>query len=328
MLDDLIFTCDAVLPLVLLVLVGYLLKLLGLFPLETAKQLNKLVFKFFLPIMLFVNVYEIESLSGAHFSLMGYGIVLTLIVFFAVLPLSGLITADRTRRSAVVQASFRSNYALIGMPLAKEIFGTQGVIAAAMLSLAVIPLYNVLAVSTFAIFSPAPPKEGNVRKTLVNIAKNPIIIGVLAGFAALGVRALFHEAGVSARLCDITPLYKALVALGDLATPVALVALGARFEFSAVASFRRELVFSTAVRCLVVPAAGLAVAYFLRAFDGAQFAALLAMLATPVAVSSVPMAQESGADSDLAGQIVVWTTVISALTIFAFTYILKTLGVF
>ena len=324
-MSDFLFACNAVLPIVLTVFVGYVMKLVGLFPQDTAKVVNKMVFKVFLPVMLFLNIYEMEELSSEHFLLIGYGAVLTLLVFFIAIPLSRFVTKENSKRSVLVQASFRSNYALIGMPLADALFKSEGVIAAAMLSLVIIPLYNVLVVSEFSFFS--AKKEGSaIKKTLIGIMKNPIILGIAAGFLALGIRALLVNVGAELRLSNVVPVYGALEFIGSVATPMALLSLGARFEFSAAPGLRRELMFACLARCFIVPLVGLAVAYFLGCFSGAQFAALIAMLATPVAVSSVPMAQESGADSDLAGQIVVWTTVLSAVTVFASTYFMKLLG--
>jgi predicted permease len=138
------------------------------------------------------------------------------------------------------------------------------------------------------------------------------------------------QGGISFRLSDIEPLYKALTYLSNLATPLALLALGAQFEFSAVAALRREIVFGTLMRTVAVPllAIGLAALLFADRFGGAHFAAFIAMFATPVSISSVPMAQEMKADATLAGQLVVWSTLTSALTIFLFSFFLRLGGIF
>jgi predicted permease len=106
--------------------------------------------------------------------------------------------------------------------------------------------------------------------------------------------------------------------------------LGAQFEFSAVSSLRREIIFGTIARTLVVPLLGIGVAFlfFRNVFEGAHFAAFVAMFCTPVAVSSVPMAQEMKGDAALAGQLVVWTTLASALSVFIASWLLKLAGVF
>ena len=84
------------------------------------------------------------------------------------------------------------------------------------------------------------------------------------------------------------------------------------------------------IRSLIVPLLGIGIAYlaFRNSFGGAQFAALVAVVCTPVAVSSVPMAQEMGADAELAGQLVVFTTISSAVTVFLASFLLKLAGIF
>ena len=116
--------------------------------------------------------------------------------------------------------------------------------------------------------------------------------------------------------------------LSAVATPIALISLGAEFEFVEVKEFRREILFTVAVRNFIVPTVMLAAAYFIGIFSGSHFAAFVALFATPIAVSSVPMAQELGGESRLAGQLVVWTTLVSAVTIFLYSFILKLIGVF
>ena len=91
---------------------------------------------------------------------------------------------------------------------------------------------------------------------------------------------------------------------------------------------KRELIFGIAMREVVIPALALTSAYLIGIFNGPHFATFVAVFCTPIAVSSVPMAQEMGADVSLAGQLVVWTTVFSALSIFIASFILKAIGIF
>ena len=118
--------------------------------------------------------------------------------------------------------------------------------------------------------------------------------------------------------------------LSKLATPLALLVLGAQFEFSSVKELRKEIIFGTVIRTVVFPilCIGCAIIFFKQQFTGAHIAVFVAVFASPVAVSSVPMAQEMNSDSTLAGQLVVWTTLVSALTIFIYSFILKSIGIF
>jgi predicted permease len=248
------------------------------------------------------------------------------------LPLTMAVTREKSRRGVLLQSVFRSNYALIGIPLSQSLYGDAGVTVATLLSAIVVPAFNILAVISLTLFRPTGGKP-SVKKILLGIAKNPLIQGVFLGLAALGVRALLVQCDVSFRLDQIEPLFKVFNYLSGMATPMALLVLGAQFEFSAVSSLRREILFGTLVRTMAVPLFGLGCAYALMKagvldVTGAHFASFVAVFATPVAVSSVPMAQEMDSDATLAGQLVVWTTLVSALTVFLAAFILRYVGVF
>lgn len=125
-MDSLIFAFEAVAPIIAMVAIGYILKRLGLMDQSFAKKANKLVFRLFLPVMLFLNVYGIEDIQVMAFGYIGFVVAVVLIVFFAAVPLVMLVTKKQERRGALLQGTFRSNYALIGIPLAQSLFGQEG----------------------------------------------------------------------------------------------------------------------------------------------------------------------------------------------------------
>lgn len=325
-MTDFLFAVNATSPIVIMVLVGYFLKRIGMLDMGVAKVLNKLVFRVFLPAMLFLNMYKIESLADVDFGFVWYTIIATVILFLIAVGVVILFTKENAKRGALLQSVFRANYALVGIPLATSLFGAEGAIAATVLSAFIIPVFNSLAVIGLCIFS--PDKKPSVKKILLGIAKNPLIQSIAIGFVALGIRAVFVRCGVAFRLADIEPVYKTLNNLSSVATPLALLVLGAQFEMSAIPQLKKYIAFGVIARNLVVPAVGIAIAYFIGAFTGAHFATFVAVFCTPVAVSSVPMAQEMDADVSLAGQLVIWSTVFSAFSIFIASYILKVLGIF
>lgn len=330
-MDSFIFSVSAVAPIVLMVLIGYFLKSIGMMKEQFAKDANKLVFRVFMPVMLFLNIYKIKDLSGFDFGFIGYVLLALLIIFFVSIPAVIAVTKDKGRRGVLVQAAFRSGYSLIGIPLAESLYGTEGAIAATLLSAAVIPLFNILAVISLSMFSDGNEKEKlSVKKILIGIVKNPLIIGIAAGLAALGIRAIFENCGITFRLGNITPLMTVIQYVSNLAIPMALLVLGAQFEFAAVASMKKEIVFGTVIRTVVVPAIFVSIAYFFfrGTFTAAHYACFVSVFATPVAVTTVPMAQEMDGDVTLAGQLVVWSTLVSALTVFLVTFLLKIGGAF
>ncbi len=328
-MKSLLFALNAVTPIILLVVIGYCLKRSGYVKEAFIKAANKLVFHFFLPAMLFLNIYKIEDFAHMELGYILYVAVVLLAVFAVSIPLCLAVAKKRESVGALLQATFRSNYALIGIPLAQSLFGDEGAKVATLLSAVSITMFNILAVVSLTAFR-AGGKKTSAREILSDIVKNPLIQSIALGLLVLGIRALFERWGVSFRLTDVEPVYKVLGYLSNMATPLALLVLGAEFEFSAIKGLRREIVFGTLMRTFFVPAVALGVAFlfFRESFTGAHFAAFVAVFATPVAVSSVPMAQEMGGDVTLAGQLVVWTTLFSALSVFLAAFLLKLGGIF
>ena len=329
-MDDLIFSANAVLPIILLVLLGWALKKIKLFTPEFLRVGNKLTFNVLLPVLLFNNVYAIGSFSSINWAFVLYSIIAVIVIFLVSIPICIWFTKENGQRGVLIQAIFRSNYAIIGIPLATQLFGSEGAAAASVLSAFTIPVHNALAVITLSIFNGKNEKgKINVGKILLGIVKNPLILGVAAGLLVLGIRAIFEATGVTFRLSQISFLQTTLNYIGSTATPLALLVLGGQFEFSAISKLKKHIIFGTAMRTVVVPALGLGVAYLIFGnFGGQYYASLIALFGTPVAVSSAIMAREMDCDGDLAGQLVVWTTIFSSITLFLTIAIFRFAGIF
>ena len=325
-MQSFLFAANATFPIIIMVAIGYLCRRVGLIDSDLTRKLNKICFRLFLPIMLFINVYSIDSSMDIGVGYIIYGCLATLVFFFLALIIVPLISKRGEVKAVLTQATFRSNFALIGIPLSESLFGAEGAAVAALLSAFSIPIFNVLAILSFSFFCGAD--KPTPKKVLLDIIKNPIIISAALGGIFLGIKTLFVNNGIQFAIESIPPVYKALTSLATVATPLSLVALGSQFEFIGTKQFKKEIIYAVAVRNVLVPSLAMSVAYLIGAFSGAHFAAFVAMFATPIAVSSVPMAQELGGDSRLAGQLVVWTTLVSAVTIFLFSFILKLIGVF
>ena len=331
MKGSLIFAFNSVAPIVGVVLIGYLLRRIGFMDADFSKKANRLVFRVFLPAMLFLNVYRIEDIGSVDLTYALYAVAAVVVIFLIFLPLIPLVTKDEGRRGALMQSVVRSNYALVGIPLAASLFGESGELVATVLSAVMIPVFNILAVVALSVYrGKGEPLGKRLLGVVIGIVKNPLILSIAAGFAVLGIRAVFAELGIGFRLSDLDFLMKILNYMSAVATPLALLVLGSQFEFSYVGGVRRELVFGLAVRSVLVPFIGIASAYLIFGdrFGGGEYAALVAVFCTPVAVSSVPMAQEMGADASLAGQLVLFSTLTSAVTVFVCSFILREIGVF
>lgn len=329
-MQDFLFTANAVLPIIIMIAIGYILKRLNVLTEEFANVGNKLVYRFLLPVLLFYNIYNIEDISAIDWVFVLYGLVGIAVVFVLAIPLYCLFTKDNGQRGALIQSAFRSNYAIIGIPLATALFGAKGAAAASLMSAFTIPLFNILAVVTLSLFNKTDEKARiNVGKILLDIIKNPLIIGVVSGLAVLGIRALLNLGSVTFRLTDIDFLYATVKSLGAIATPLALIILGGQFKFASVKGLWKPIVLATVVRTVIVPALALLLAgVIFNSLAGEYYATYVAVFGTPVAVSSAVLAKEMNSDDELAGQLVVWTTVASSITLFVVILTLRLLHIF
>lgn len=330
-MDAFIFALKAVAPIILMVVIGYMLKKMGFINERFVKEANRLVFRIFMPVMLFVNIYKIEDLSTIDFGFMGFSAIALLIVFFLAIPTAIAVARQKNRRGVLIQATIRSGYSLIGFSVAGSLCPDGGLMVATILSVIIIPMFNILTIISLVSIGNDGNEKPGVWKIIRDILTNPLIVGIAIGLACIGIRTIFGNVGIEFRLSQITPVMEVLEYLARLAIPLALLMLGAQFEFSAVSSLKREIIWGVVLRTVIVPVLVLGFAYFVFGpdrFSAAQFATLVAAFATPVAVPSVPMVQEMGGDITLAGQLVVWSTLVSALTIFLFTFFLRLGGAF
>jgi len=327
---------NAVLPIILLILLGYLLRKKGFLTENFVKIGNKLVFNVCLPSMLFINVYDIESFASIQWDIVIYAVMAVFVIFIIGLVMAVVTTDVAERRGALWQCTFRSNFAIIGLSLAGALGSNDALGVAAVVSAFTIPVFNILGVIALTVFI---KKEGQEHTDIIgilkNIAKNPLIIGVMLGLLCLGIRALqvqqFGEAIFTLNK-QTKFLYTSLKNLKAIASPLALLVLGGQFEFSAVKGLRKEIIVGTVGRIVLAPLVGIGGAVLLSSFTPLlscgvnEYPALIALFGSPVAVSSAVMAGAMGNDEQLATQLVVWTSICSIATIFLIVCLLMAAG--
>ncbi len=334
MLSIFIFTINAIFPIMILMALGYFLKRTGIFTNEFLKMANKSVFYVFLPVLLFKNVVGVNSISDIHWIT-----VIFMIVVIGILVLLGFLTTkiipNPKQKGVIMQCIFRSNFALIGVSLAELIAGENGVLAAAVLSAFSIPIYNIFAVVSLSIFRENNKRlsKSDVMAIFVKIIKNPLIIGVVLGVIVLLIRpygSRFIHTFIPA-IDHFTFLETVINYIARVASPLALLVLGGQFDFKKIQGYRKQIVIGVMGRNLLAPLIGVGSAVLLHKagivyFDEGVFASFIALFGTPVAVASAVMAEEMGSDGQLAGQLVVWTTLFSIVSIFIEVFAVRAIG--
>ena len=313
MLSNFLVCINAVITLFILLVIGYLVRRTGLLKDEEVHRFNHMVFLVFFPPLMFQNLYGNNDGFLPDGKLLLFAVPFILCVILLSIPLVKKIEKNPRSQGAMIQAVYRSNFILMGLPVAINIFGKGNVSQTALLIAVIVPMYNVVSVIILESFRGSKPDIGQILK---KVATNPIILGAVAGILAI--------------LLGITlpkPIATTVEWMADVTTPMALILLGASFDITTVKGQKRNLVFCILMRLLVVPAAGLSLAALLG-FRGVEFVALIAMLATPMAVSSYTMADSMDSDGELAGNCVIFSTPLSCLTLFGWLFLFKTLGIF
>ena len=226
--------------------VGYLSRRLGLLKREDVFGINKIAFRVFLPCLLFYNIYCSDLASAIRPRLMLCAVCGVLIVFVCAVGFVLLTEKEPARRGVMIQGLFRSNYVIMGIPIASALLGDADLGPVSILIAVIVPIFNVLSVVVLEVFRSGRPQP---LKVLVQILKNPLIIG-----SALGILALLLKITLPGFLVS------AVKGIGSAATPLQLFLLGAFFRFDGLRQYRRELTTVTLGKLVVVPAALLSAA--------------------------------------------------------------------
>ena len=310
-MENLMISANAVLPMCLVMALGYGTRRLGWLRREEISTINKIAFRIFLPCLLYYNIY-CSDLSGSFDPLlMAYAVGGVLLTFGLALGYTLLTEKLPERRGVLIQGMFRSNYVIMGIPVATALLGADQLGTVSILIAVIVPLFNMLAVVVLEVFRGQKPKPLHI---LGQIAKNPLVIGSVLGILTL-------VAGI--RLPHI--LEQTIQSVSAIASPLQLFLLGAFFQFSGLKTYRRELVTVSIAKLIVSPGLFLGLGALLG-FRGVAFVSLIGIFASPTAVNSFTMAQQMGGNGDLAGGQVVFTTVFSILTVFLWVFALKSLG--
>ena len=334
-LGKILFTAvNAVTPILILILIGYFLKRREFLTDGFLKVANKLVFNLCLPCTLFMNVYNISGIAALRWDVIWYSLAMVLLIFVLGLGTAVVATNVPGRRGVILQCTFRSNLAIIGISLAAAIGGEEAQSVTAIITAFSVPFFNILAVVALSIFS-EDQKKPEIGKILMKIWKNPLIIGAALGLAVLGLREIQNRIWgevIFSIQGDLPFLHTAVKQLNSIATPLALIVLGGQFEFSAVKGMAKEIWVGTLWRLVAAPVLGIGVAILLSkyttllSFGPNDYPGLIALFGSPVAVSSAIMAQQMGSDGQLATQYVMWTSLGSVVTIFVAVCIMMAAG--
>lgn len=313
MFSNFIVALGAVVPMFFLMAIGAFVKFSKLLTDEELNHMNRMVFRVFFCCMMFHSIYTTDLAATFRPKLMIFGACCVFLVFVFLMIFIPKIEPDNRRRGVMVQAIFRSNFVIMGVPIVANIFGDANIAVSTMMIAVIIPMYNILAVFALETF-----RGGRIAilPVVIGVLKNPMILGAIAGAVCLNLNVHIPA-----------PVLKPIGQIAAATTPVALIILGASFKIGSVQAHVKQLINCVLGRLIVVPAVVFTAAIILG-FRGVDFVTLIAIFGTPCAIVSFAMAQQMGGDADLAGNCVVFTSALSCFTIFCWILFFKTLGIF
>ena len=335
MLDIFLFAMNAVFPIVILIGLGYFLKYIRIIDQHFIMIMNKYIFRVGLPILLFYNVYEIDSFKDINWEIVIFSSVVTIFVFTVGIVVANISSKDERQKGVLLQSFFRSNFALLGIPLVEILGGAEALAVVSILAAFSIPIANILSVISLTMFRKNDIGERiSIRVMLKTILANPLIVAVLLGLSVLILRVFIpRENGelVFSLKNNMPFMVNAMKLVTQATSPMALIALGGQFQLSVIRPLLKKITIGVTVRIVVVPFIVYYLVYLLQdKYSGllVGLPALIGLFGTPVAISSMAMTAEMDGDEQLAGQLVIWSTVFSIITIFFTIVILKSIGMF
>lgn len=313
MIENFIIAVEAVLPIFLLILLGMGARRLNLMNDTELNHANKAVFQVMFPFMMFYNIYSADFTGVILPGYFVFCIVMLMVVYFLGVGFTLLTEKDNYSRGALIQAIYRGNFVLMGIPVMNNLMGEEAMGLTTIMVAIIVPIYNVLAVITLEVF-----RGGNLHAAsiLKKIVTNPLILG-----AAVGIL------GALSGLELPVVLEKPISQVASAATPVALLIMGASFHFSSIRKNRKNLIAGVAGKLIVSPGIALAAGYA-AGIRGTELALLIVMFGAPCAVSGYTMAQQMDSNGELAAGCLIFTSLLSCVTICGWIFLFKQLGAF
>lgn len=313
-MDSFIYSLHATVPIFLTMLIGNFLNRIHLIDKHFSNITDKFVFKVCLPCLLFLNLSTTNIRHNFDGQYLGYCFLVTLVSILSIWYLARKFLPNKSMVGALVQGSYRSSAAILGIAFIQNIYGSSEM--APLMIIGSVPLYNIFAVVILVLESnneqlQHESKKERIQTAFFGVLKNPIIIGIFLGLAA----SFFNLA-----LPDI--LNKTIQNLGEMTSPLALISIGASFEGRKAITKIKPTAIASFLKLIGLAALFLPVAIYLG-FRDQKLIAIIIMLASPCTPTAYIMAKNMDGDATLASSIIVTTTLLSSLTLTGWIFLVR-----
>lgn len=325
-MDSFIYSINATVPIFLVMIIGWVIKKLGVIDDNFVNKANKYVFNVALPFLLFKDISGADMTSQFDIRFVLYCMLVTTAFFGIVWIGTEIFMKDDTQKGSFVQCACRSSAAILGMAFIQNMYSSTGM--APLMIVSAVPLFNIYSVIILTFKAhpeigengeavgkkPAESRKAVIKRAFINILKNPIIIGIVAGlpFSMLGIK-------------FPVIIDKTISSVAQTATPIALIVIGAGFEGRKAVKKIKPTVIASFIKLIGIAAVFMPVAVMMG-FRNQELVAILIMLASPSTVSCYIMSKNMDNDGVLASSIIVMTTLLSSITLTAWIYLLCSMG--
>lgn len=311
-MDNLIYSINATLPIFLMIILGKILHKIHIIDDRFTKAADKYVFMVALPALVFNDLTENDIRDGFDGGYVLFCFLVTLFVILAIWGLTEIFMKNDSEKGAFIQAAYRSSAAILGLAFIDNMYNGAGM--APLMIIGAVPLFNIFAVVILTLKGDNGGQGPNMKTTIRNVFKNPILLAILISlpFAFLGLH-------------FPTFINKAVSSVGGTATPLALISIGASFEGRKAIKKIKPTITASLIKLAFLPALFLPLAIFLG-YRNQELMAVLIMLGSPSTVSCYIMAKNTGNDHVLTSSIIVLTTLLSSVTLTAWIFVLRSLG--
>ncbi len=310
-MNSLLVAARGVLPLTMVMALGALAKKRGAVSAKAFREFNWVVFNYCLPMTLFMNIMDADLSTITDPGIVLFAIVSLCAVIVLAMAILKKTDLPDTKKGVIVQALFRSNFAILGLPLVENIYGAGNVGVTSILVAFVVPFFNVMAILVLQHYAGG---KGSLKETVSKVLHNPMIIGALAGF-------VWKLSGI-----PFPSLAGDMISsFTRITSPLSLFVLGGSMNAQSLKENSRMLALYTFAKLILVPGILISLAVF-AGYRQVELVSLLVLFGGPAAVASYAMSEQMGLDGELAAQCILVSTVSVILTMFCFITLLSSLA--
>ena len=292
----------ALMPVFLLIVLGFVLKRSLMRPETQWHGLERLTYYVLFPLLLVQTLVKADlttvPVAGVGGALLLAALLMSLLCL-ALRPFLARCAVDGPAFTSIFQGATRWQ-TYVALAVSGNLYGDTGLALASVAMVAIIPLVNVFSVSVLAHY--ASPEKQSVRAIVMTVARNPLIwacaIGLALNVTHIPLPKIWHE------VAD---------ALGRSSLAIGLLVTGAGLHLEGM--FRPSLAASVSLflKLVLMPLIGVTLALWFG-LSGPNLAIVAACSAVPTSSSAYVLARQMGGDAPLLAQIITLQTILAAIT--------------